>query len=173
MQKNWYILYTKPGKEKKTAALLNRRKIENFFPQTTKETRLGTRTKVTDVPLFPSYLFVNTTAAKLGQIKQLSSVISLVYWKGQPAIVSTEELEAIKDFSHNYRFVKVIRTKVVENERATISSPSYSLEGTLLSVKHMVKSLRLPSLGFTMVTEMENLQVIGREVKLEESNLVI
>ena len=37
MQKNWYIIYTKPKCEKKVASLLSKKKIENFLPVHWKE----------------------------------------------------------------------------------------------------------------------------------------
>ncbi len=37
MQKNWYIIYTKPKCEKKVAAFLTKKKIENFLPLQWKE----------------------------------------------------------------------------------------------------------------------------------------
>jgi len=173
MQKNWYVLYTKPGREKKTAALLTKRKIVNFYPLNSKETGLATRKKMAYVPLFTSYVFVNTTASELEQLKQIGQVLSLVYWKGKPATVSQGEINSMKQFSHNHQYIKLIRSKVIENERVTVNSPSYSMEGNILSVKNKIMKVNLPSLGFVMTAEIDTEKVIGREVAFEKKDLVL
>jgi len=173
MQKNWYILYTKPGREKKTAALLTKRKIANFYALNRRETGSARGRKIAYVPLFTSYVFVKTIATELDKLKQIGHVLSLVYWKGQPAIVSEDEINSVKKFSDNHFHIKLIRSKVFENKMVTINNPSYLIEGNVLSVKNKVMKVNLPSLGFTMLAEIDNDRVIGREVGFGEKDLVL
>jgi transcription antitermination factor NusG len=55
MEKNWYLLYTRPGREKKVTALLTKRKVINFPALNHKETEAAKGRKMTYVPLFTSY----------------------------------------------------------------------------------------------------------------------
>lgn len=173
MQKNWYIIYTKPGTEKKTAALLTKRKIKNFCPLNHEETGFARRKKTVHVPLFSSYVFVNTTEAELEHLKHIEYIVSLVYWKGQPAKISEDEINAIKEFTDNYQGIKLIRSRVVENDIVTVNAPTYFMDGNLLSVKNKIMKVNLPSLGFIMAAEIDTESVIGREVSFGKKDLIL
>jgi transcription antitermination factor NusG len=173
MQKNWYIIYTKPGTEKKLAALLTKRKIENFCPLNCKEMWLGRKKKIVRLPLFSSYVFVNTSETQLKQLKDIEHILSLVYWKGNPAKVSDDEIDIIKQFSNNYQNIKLVRSKVVENAMVTINSPSYSIDGNLLSVKNRTMKANLPSLGYIVTAEIETEGVMGSEISFAKNRLML
>src|ERR1700751_4746739 len=103
MQKNWYIIYTKPKCEKKLAGLLTKKKIENFCPLNRKQIRSYRRNRFQYEPLFNSYVFVYASDCELAVIRQTDYVISLVYWVTKPAIVKDEEIEIIKEFTSNHQ----------------------------------------------------------------------
>src|SRR5665647_2847675 len=108
MQKNWYILYTKAKCEKKVAASLTKRKIENFCPVNRKEITEFRRKKTLVEPLFSSYVFVYIDESEINQVKQLNHVVNLVYWKGEPAIIQNEEIEEIKEFVTHHQNLSLI-----------------------------------------------------------------
>lgn len=173
MQKNWYIIYTKSGTEKKTASLLTKRKIHNFCAVNFKETGRGRRTKIVCAPLFPSYIFVYTTEIELLRVKHLEYVVNIVYWKGQPAKISEDEINSIKEFTSNYQDIKLGRSKVVENGIVTVKAPSYSIDGNLLLVKNDVMKVNLPSLGFTMIAEIKTENVKRSATSVWAKDLIL
>ena len=101
MQKHWHIVYTKAKCELKVASLLEKRKIENFYPLNSKETGFTRRKKMVYMPLFSSHVFVNTNETELEQFEHIKNILSLVYWKGRPAKVSEDEINSIKKFLLN------------------------------------------------------------------------
>src|SRR5436305_12179235 len=103
MQKNWYIVYTKPHCEKKIAALLTKRKIENICPLNSKKIKSFRRSKILQEPLFKSYVFVYITHDDIGAVRQTDGVISLLYWMGEPAVIKQDEIQAIKEFAADYQ----------------------------------------------------------------------
>ena len=157
----------------KVASLLAKRKIENFCPLNSKETSFTRRKKIVYVPLFSSYVFVNTPETELEQFKHIKYIVSLVYWKGQPAKVSEDEINSIKEFSLNYQGIKLIRSKVVENDVVIVNGPSYSIDGNVLSVKNKIMKKNLPSLGFIMKAEIQTDSLMGREISFGNKDLAL
>ncbi len=65
MQKNWYIIYTKPKREKKVASTLRKKKIENFLPLNIKANHLFKESKNSGrTTYFQSYVFAKVTESE-------------------------------------------------------------------------------------------------------------
>jgi transcription antitermination factor NusG len=172
MQKNWYIVYTKPKSEKKVAALLTKRKIENFCPLNCKSIVQFRKSKLVYEPLFSSYVFVKLEESEINLLKQIENVVSLVFWKGRPAVIYQEEVEAIKDFTGNHQNIKLERTRVNLNGNAKVDDDrSYSIDGKILMIKNKSIRVNLPSLGFTLIAELEGESILGREVSFGNKEL--
>lgn len=173
MQKNWYAVYTKPTCEKKLAALFTKWKIENFCPLNCLRTNVGWRNKMQTEPLFKSYLFVHIAQSQISRLYRAEGVLSILYWLGQPAIIKEEEIDAIKDFTNNYRCLRVERTSVNMNDRLkVINGPSYKMEGKFISIKNKSIKVNLPSLGFALIAEVEKENVMELQGSLEKMSLI-
>lgn len=163
MQKNWYAVYTKPHLEKKVAALLSKKKIENFCPLGCVETQNFRKLKLVFKPLFKSYVFVHVTREELEKLKQTDGVLNILYWLGEPAVINDEEIAAIKEFTNDHRNIKLERTIVNLNEPARhLSASSYSIEGNMVAIKNKLLKVCLPSLGYNMIADVEEENVFGR-----------
>jgi transcription antitermination factor NusG len=163
MQKNWYAVYTKPHLEKKVAALLSKKKIENFCPLGCVETQNFRKLKLIFKPLFKSYVFVRVSREELERLKQTDGVLNILYWLGEPAIIKDEEIAAIKEFTNDHRNIKLERTFVNLSEPARhLSASSYSIEGKMVTIKNKLHKVCLPSLGYTMIADVEDESVFGR-----------
>jgi len=175
MQKNWYIIYTKPKCEKKVAALLTKRKVENFCPINCKEIKSSRRGKLLYEPLFDSYVFAHVGEKDVVEVvRQTDHIIGLVYWKGAPAIVNDDDINIIKDFTDDYQNIKLVRNQVNVNDMAgIIDGPSYSLDGKVLTVKNRSVKMNLPSLGFIMIAELETESIIYSEVSFGNKDLLL
>jgi len=170
MQKNWYILYTKPKCEKKVALLLTKRKIENFCPLNCKQVANTRKNKTIYQPLFDSYVFVHIGGDEIPQLKQLEGVVSLVYWKGEPAVIKDVEVVAIKEFTSVYVNIKLEKNAVEfhGNIRGIDEQPSYRRDGNLLMIKNRASKVYLPSMGFTMFANIE--AGVGRGIEIAFGN---
>ena len=62
MESNWNVLYTRSRCEKKVAALLSKRGIENYCPLNRVVRKWSDRHKLIYEPLFSSYVFVRPNA---------------------------------------------------------------------------------------------------------------
>ncbi len=170
MQKNWYAVYTRPSCEKKIAGLFTKWKIENFCPLNCVRTNVSWRNKMQSEPLFKSYIFVYIGETEISRLYKADGVVSILYWLGQPAVIKEEEIETIKEFSNNYRSLRVERTNVNINDSVKImNSPSYKMEGKFISIKNKTVKVNLPSLGFAIIAELEKENITGLQDSLSEN----
>ena len=155
MQKNWYLVYTKPKSEKKVAALLTKRKINNFCPQNRKQVKHLRRNKLVNEPLFSSYVFVQLEAINLVFLKDIENILNVVYWKGNPAIINNEEIDIIKDFINDYDNIRMEKTIVnLKDSAKIVDRPAYTMDGNLIRLKNTSVRINLPSIGYTLVADL-------------------
>ena len=174
MQKNWYIIYTKPKCEKKVVATFTKRKIENFFPLNCKEVKSLRKRKLLQEPLFDSYVFANVHEGEIKEIRSIDGVVNLVYWKGKPAIIGENEIEVIKEFTTDHQDIKLEKTQINPSDVARIiDGPKYSMEGNILTVKNTTVKVNLPSIGFTMIAKITSENALGREVSFGNKDLLL
>ncbi|MEO6683149.1 MAG: UpxY family transcription antiterminator [Ginsengibacter sp.] len=165
MQKNWYLVYTKPKCEKKVSALLTKKKIENFCPQNRKQIQQIRKNKLVIEPLFNSYVFVRISEEKILDVKQLENVLNLVYWKGVPAIIKDEEINIIMNFINDHQNIRIEKTSVdVEDSPKVVDPPAYSIDGHILTLKNTSVKVNLPSLGYILIAEIDREEsILGRQ----------
>jgi len=169
MQKSWYVVYTKPKCEKKVAGILAKKKVENFSPLNCIRVQSIRKSKLIYEPLFSSYVFVNIKESDISLITGIDNVINILYWKGKPATVTNEEVAAIKEFVTYHQNIKLEKSRLSFNEEArNLDTSSYVMDGKILMVKNKSVNINLPSLGYTLVAE---LQVNNdRELEISFSN---
>jgi transcription antitermination factor NusG len=95
---NWYVVYTKPKWEKKVAEHLNEIGVASYCPLITKVSQWSDRKKIISVPLFNSYIFVQTDEKERNKIFEVVGAVRYLFWLGKPAIVKDSEIEAIKNW---------------------------------------------------------------------------
>jgi transcription antitermination factor NusG len=174
MQRNWYIIYTKPKCEKKIAATFSKKKIENFLPINYKRRNSVWNSKLMYEPLFDSYIFVNIAETEIAKIKTVDGVVNLVYWKGKPATISENEIDAIREFTYKYQNIHLQKTFINPNEvLEVIKNPTYSMVGNLLNIKNTSVKVNLPSIGFTMIAKIDSDFAVGKEIAFGNRKLLL
>ena len=145
--------------------MLTKRKIENFCPINRTRITQFRRSKIVYEPLFNSYVFAYVYENEIKILKNTEHVLNMVYWKGSPAIVQSEEIEEIKAFVSDHENIKLERSEINLNSEAfLVERPAYAIDGNVVMIKNKSVKINLPSLGFTLIAEMEGESVIGREV---------
>ena len=174
MQKNWYLVYTRPKCEKKVASTLTKRKIENFFPVNSKQINSLRKIKIHQEALFESYIFVNIVEQEISKVKAIDGVVNFVFWKGKPATIQAEEIKVIKEFTTEHQNIRVEKSKVNTNDVAkAIDGSIYSMAGNILTIKNTTVKVNLPSLGFTLVAKVDTTHSLHREVSFGEKELLV
>jgi len=169
-EKKWYAVYTKPRWEKKVAALLTKKNIENYCPLNKVRKQWTDRKKLVFEPLFTSYVFVKVSIKEHGQLLKTDGVYNIVYWLGKAAVIREDEIEVIKQFLSEHEYVLLERTKVNLNDTVRIiNGPLMLREGSIIEIKNKTVKLLLPSLGYNMIAELSktNLEKISPEVSIK------
>ena len=175
MNKNWYVVYTKPQCEIKVVALLTKRKIENFCPLNKIATFKGNKKRVTQEPLFPSFVFVYSTEHQMSLVRQIGCVVNFVYWKANPAVISQAEIEGIYHFTNHQLNIKLEKSTVGANGKARLISDShidYNNNSNMISIKNSVIKLSLPSLGYILMAETEKSMIDVVNYGFERSEML-
>ena len=174
MTKNWYVLSTKLKQEKKIAAILTKRGIENYCPYTNVERFYGTKSVVENQPLFNRYVFAALSAEDILSLRDNPYEIDLVYWLSSPAVINKEEVEAIKIMTENYINIRVEKAPINLGGQVDVSEESTTDYGNkLLSIRYQGIAITLPSLGYKLVAERQENSSFSSESKNIFGNLLL
>ena len=175
MKKNWYAVHTKTQCEKKASLLLSKKGIQNFCPFNTVVLKNGSRKKIIQEPLFPSFVFVYISESEMSLVKQTNDVINFIYWLGKPALIKTAEIENINHFANSYYNIKVEKTVVNQSGMVHITNELERNNPHLRIASPQVNNIRvsLPSLGFILKAEKEMFQSEPLKYDLGNSNMLI
>ena len=165
MSQNWYAVYTKPRWEKKVAELLSNKAIENYCPLNKVQRQWSDRKKMILEPLFKSYVFVCVSESEQIEVLQTNGVLSFVRWLGKPAVIRNEEIEIIKRFLNEHTNVQLEKAELNLNDKVRVLSGALMMqEGKVLEIKGKTVKVLLPSLGFSMVAEIDKTNVEKAQV---------
>jgi transcription antitermination factor NusG len=149
IKKNWYAVYTKPRWEKKVAAMLLEKGIENYCPVNKVTRQWSDRKKVVMEPVFKGYVFVKLEDNKKWQVKDVNGILNFVYWLGKPAVIRDEEIDTIRKFLNEFKDVQVEPKGVVVNSEVRIR------QGVLMNYHGVVVEV----LGNRAVVKIETLDI--------------
>ncbi len=157
MNKNWYIIYSKPQFEKKIVAACNKKKIENYFPLKQVNKHSTKKERGIYEPLFLSLIFVKTTLEEMNEIRRIDGVVSMMFWQDRLATVKEEEIDAIKEFTRIYGNIQVEPSVVnTDDVVRNVTVPIKSVDGKVYSISCKTVKVNLPSLGFLLSAEVNN-----------------
>ena len=95
--KRWFVLQTKPRKEKVVLQQIEQKKIEVYSPFIEKIRIWSDRKKKIQVPLFSGYVFIHgDESERLKAITDTIGAMKYIYFQKRPAVVNDREIEIIK-----------------------------------------------------------------------------
>jgi transcription antitermination factor NusG len=163
MDKNWYAVYTKPGKEKKIMELLTKKSFENYCPLNMIRGQRFGRKKIIFEPLFTSFVFVRSEEYEHAELKNINGIINLVYWLHKPAVITNDDIHTIRKFLHDFGNVHLEKTQIgVNDSGGNLSDSVMNQNGNIVSAHNDLVKVILPSLGYMMVSRAgkQNVKVI-------------
>jgi transcription antitermination factor NusG len=92
----WYAVYTSANHEKKAAAELSRRGIQNFLPLYSAVRRWSDRRVQLELPLFPSYLFVRILLNERRRVLEVPGVATIIGFGGSPAVLPDAQIDILR-----------------------------------------------------------------------------
>ena len=153
-KKQWLIVYTRPGCEKRVVGHLEKKGIEVYCPLKKASSALIDRKRIITVPLFPSYVFVKTSENEKKYAKETDGFVNFVYWLDEPAIICGDEIDTIKKFLIEYDHVSIEKSDVLLSDKVRIlNGPLVFWEGNIIGIRTTTIKILLPSLGYSLVAE--------------------
>ena len=154
MNTYWTAFYTKPRNEKKAAERLAKNGFEVYCPTRTVVKQWSDRKKKVSEPLFTSYLFAKGNELTRMEILLDSSIVSNVFWLGQPAVIRDIEIQEIKSFLEDYSSCE-IEFKDLKGGNSVIveSGPLSGQTGIIRHIQGNRAFLSISSLGIEMQAE--------------------
>lgn len=149
IKKTWYAVYTRPRWEKKVAAMLLEKGIENYCPVNKVTRQWSDRRKLVLEPVFKGYVFVRLEEQKKWQVKEVNGILNFVYWLGKPAKIRDEEIDTIRMFLNEFDDVQVEAKGLVVNSEVRIK------QGVMMNYHGLVVEV----LGNRAVVKIETLDI--------------
>ena len=162
-QPHWYALYTCANHEKRVAAELTHRSVENFVPLYSSVRRWKDRRVTLDLPLFPGYVFVRMALAEKLKVVQVPSVVRLVGFGGLPAALPETEMEIVRAGLSRGVHAEPHPFLTLGRRVRIMDGPFAGLEGILKKRKRglrVVVSLELIQRSVAVEVEAADLQVL-------------
>lgn len=148
MEKNWYVIYTKPRNEKKVAERLENSGYEVYCPLVKTLRKWSDRKKKVHIPMFTSYVFIHMEEREHETVIRDPGVLSFIFWLGKLAIVKDYEIEAIKEIETNAEDIKVSSLKVKKGQLIRINEgPFKGLHGKITDVGKNIVVIYIEQLG--------------------------
>lgn len=170
MEHNWYVICTKQKKERKVSSSLKKKGIEHFCPFTIREIKNVSRVSREYGPLFASLVFVKAAPDELHKISSMAYVVNPLYWRSAPAVINTDEINAIKKMVEGYSSIKVEKLTVNTTGKVSVVEKNITaISNNIVSVKHRGVSVKLPTLGYCITAEREKEKMIMPVIKKQSA----
>jgi transcription antitermination factor NusG len=127
----WHAIYTSSRHEKVVAGQLEERGIESFLPLYRSLRRWRDRSKMVELALFPSYVFVRIGAHQRLRVLQAPGVVKLVSFNGEPAILPELEINALRNGLENQLYAEPHPYLRVGKKVRVVRGPMAGAEGIL------------------------------------------
>jgi transcription antitermination factor NusG len=130
---HWYAAYTLPNYEKRVLSLLEKKNFNVYLPLQKVVRQWSDRKKQLQVPLFPSYIFINMAEAQRFEICNVSGISRLISQGGKPVIVKEWEIDTIR-LLENERLE--VEQEIIEGDDVKIiEGPFAGLKGKIFVKK--------------------------------------
>lgn len=153
----WFVLYTKPRTEQKTAQELEKLGLEVYCPLITEFRKWSDRTKKIRTPLFKSYIFVQLEERDRNKVFAVPTVVRYLTWLRKPAVVKEEEIQTLKDWLESDKYEEVQVHNFSPGDKVTINNGALKgRAGTIQEIGKREVRLVLESLGFIVTTKIKD-----------------
>lgn len=86
----------------------------------------------------------------------VDGIVNFVHYLGKPAVIPDEEIDTVKQFMNEYKNIKLEKMDILINDKVKITGgPFMNKEGNVWQVNNKTVKVLLPSLGFTMIAEVD------------------
>jgi len=131
----WFVLYVKPRHEKHVASILRGNGYEEFVPLYAHRTR----SRISELPLFPGYVFCRLDPANRLPVLRVPGVFSIVGCGSTPVAVEDDEIEALQRVIH-YGLPREPWPSLPSGTKVTVSrGPMQGVQGVVMKMKNVTR----------------------------------
>ncbi|SDG46776.1 UpxY family transcription antiterminator [Psychroflexus sediminis] len=147
----WLVLYTKPRAEKKLAEQLLQDGIEAYCPVQVEIKQWSDRKKKIESPLLPSMILVNIDEDKRDRVFDRKHAVRYLYWLGEPAKVTSEEVESLRSMAEDSQFESQGLEKLKPGEKLDMTALGFEhIQGTVKFVNTQECWIVLENIGYVV-----------------------
>ncbi|MDZ4679465.1 MAG: UpxY family transcription antiterminator [Saprospiraceae bacterium] len=121
-----FIAYTHSNSEKKVHSRILNLGIESYLPLHKVKKKWSDRTKVMELPLFSSYLFVKTTEDKIPKLMGIEGIARFLSFEKKLATIKEREIELIKKIIKDGKDINAEKGTFSNGQRVRITGGNYS-----------------------------------------------
>lgn len=154
--KKWMAVYTRSRTEKKVHERLQEQDVESYLPLRKSKRQWSDRTKIVELPLISSYVFVCCAEAERREVLKTDGVVNFVFYRGKPAVIRDEEMQRMWKFLADYSHMDLKVTNYKPGQKVKVEAgPLAGKNGEVLYTKDSRVGIRLESLGLQIRAEVE------------------
>ena len=149
----WYVVYTQPRAEKKSAEYLAEKNIQYYLPLLKTIRQWSDRKKKVELPLFPSYLFVYVSLKEYYEVLNIPGISRYLFFDGKAATISQKEIDKIKMLLNADIDMEVTSEKILPCEQIEITHGALrGIKGEMVAYKGERKvAIRIQQIEFSML----------------------
>lgn len=133
---NWYPIYTNPRAEKKAFEAFEQKNITVYLPLHKQLRQWSDRKKWVEMPLLPSYLFVQITPNQMADVLMCKGVSRFLYFSGKIASIPERQIDQLKLLLASASDLEVVAQEFESGQQVLVKAgPLQGLRGELVSWK--------------------------------------
>lgn len=131
---NWYPIYTNSRAEKKASEALEQKGLTAYLPLHKQRRKWSDRSKWVEMPLIPSYLFVQISTSQIGDVLMCRGVNRFIYFSGKIATIPDRQITQLKLLLANASELEVVEQEFEPGQQVLVKAgPLQGLRGELVS----------------------------------------
>lgn len=161
-KKQWFVIVTKPKKEKLVSAQLSEMKIEHYLPLHRQQRIWHDRKKWVETPLFHSYLFVYTENRLRNKVFEAGNILKYICIAGKVAVISASEIERIKILCSYLGEIEIEKDTFRRGDEVEIVTGHFAgIKGQIITTDDKFKfRIAIPGLGSYATIEIDKEHVL-------------
>jgi len=163
-RKRWCIIYTKSRGEKKLVEELNRCDVNSYLPLMKQEKKWSDRIKTIEVPVFPSYVFVEVNNKNYYSALECNNAVKYVFQGSIPAFICSKEIEHLKTIEKesNGRWTCTDRTFSKGELVCLTSGPLKGMSGKIVKINNKKRfTLRIEAMNKSILMDLSLNEILA------------
>ncbi|HPS64030.1 MAG TPA: UpxY family transcription antiterminator [Ignavibacteria bacterium] len=167
MDKEWFVMRTKPRNENKVYLQVQKKNIEVYYPVIPQLRIWSDRKKKIFLPMFPGYLFIHgDEQERYNAIADTSGATGYLMYLKKPAIVKQKEIDSIKISLQEPERIKVDKLTVQKGDLVEVTGGAFAgLRGFVIEFRGSYKIV----VNIIELNASINIELLQSEMKLIKS----